>query len=85
MSKTKKLLAAAQNNPRGLRFAELLRLIAAAGFVERRQVGSHRIFSHATRSEVPMLNLQEAANGMAKPYQVEQVFEWIETFDLEVL
>ena len=84
MSKTKKLLAAALNNPRGLRFSDLLRLVAAAGFLERRQVGSHRIFTHATRSDVPMLNLQESANGMAKPYQVEQLLDCIESFDLEV-
>lgn len=72
------------NNPRGLRFSELLRLVAAAGFLERRQVGSHRIFTHATRSDVPMINLQESANGMAKPYQVEQRLDCIESFDLEV-
>lgn len=84
MSKTQKFLAAALNNPRGLRFSDLFRLVAAAGFVERRQVGSHRMFTHGTRSDVPMLNLQGAANVMAKPYQVEQMLDCIESFDLEV-
>ena len=83
MSKKKKLLAAARNNPQGLRFAELLALVAAAGFEERNQTGSHRIFSHPTAG-VPKLNLQEGANGMAKPYQVDQVLDCIEAFRLEV-
>jgi predicted RNA binding protein YcfA (HicA-like mRNA interferase family) len=83
MSKTEKLLAAVRNNPRGVRFDELVRLVKALGFTKARTVGSHVMFKHM-RIEVPIVNLQPGPNGSAKPYQVEQVLSLIETYTLEV-
>ena len=85
MSKAEKLLAAVRNNPRGVRFDDLVRLVKALGFVLDRQGGSsHAIYVHATRLEIPFLNLQPAKSGMAKGYQVEQVLDRVDAFNLEV-
>jgi len=54
------------------------------GYVERRRAGSHRIYRHATRPELPIINLQAGSAGKAKPYQVRQVLAIIETYELEV-
>jgi predicted RNA binding protein YcfA (HicA-like mRNA interferase family) len=86
MSKTEKLLAAVRNNPRGVRFDELVRLVKALGFVLDRQGGSsHAVYVHGTRPEIPFLNLQPAKGGTAKAYQVEQVLDRVDAFNLEVL
>ncbi len=84
MSKAEKLLAAVRNNPRGVRFDDLVRLVEALGFVPDRQSGSHAIYVHATRGDVPLLNLQEGKNGMAKAYQVEQLLDRVDAYGLEV-
>jgi hypothetical protein len=39
---------------------------------------------HATRKELPLINLQADKGGKAKPYQVRQVLTIIEDFSLEV-
>lgn len=81
MAKWAKLLAAMQNNPRGVRFDDLCQLVCRLGYELVRTKGSHHIY----RSEgLPMLNLQETSGGMAKPYQVQQVLNVIEQFALEV-
>lgn len=85
MSKAEKLLAAVRNNPRGVRFDELVRLVTALGFVlDRQGATSHAIYVHATRGDVPFLNLQEGKNGMAKAYQVQQLLDRVDTYGLEV-
>ncbi len=82
MSKRTKLLLAIRDNPKGVRFADLLRLIEAIGFVFDRQAGSHQVYRHP-RAEVPFINVQEGKAGKAKPYQVEQVLAIIEQHNLE--
>lgn len=83
MSQIEKLLATVRNNPRSVRFDDLLRLVKALGFSLDRQAGSHGIYVH-TREEVPFLNLQASSNGMAKAYQVKQVLEVVDMYQLEV-
>lgn len=82
MSKRAKLLLAIRNNPRDVRFADLVRLMEAIGFVLYRQTGSHRIYRHR-RAEVPFVNLQEGSGGTAKPYQVDQVLALVDRHNLE--
>ena len=83
MSKKRKLLAAIRNNPSGVRFDDLVRLVEALGFERERGEGSHAIYVHA-RAEVPFLNLQTTKDGKAKTYQVEQVLDRVDSFNLEV-
>jgi predicted RNA binding protein YcfA (HicA-like mRNA interferase family) len=75
------ILAAAKSNPAGIRFRDLVRLVEAAGFELRRQVGSHRVYK---RAGLPIINIQPEGS-MAKGYQVKQVVALIETHELEVL
>lgn len=83
MSKTEKLLAAARNNPGNVRFSDLVRLLSKAGFLHDRTRGSHQIWIHASRAEVPALNVQDK-NGMAKRYQVEQFLMILDEYNVEV-
>jgi predicted RNA binding protein YcfA (HicA-like mRNA interferase family) len=83
MTKRAKLLDAVRNNPRDVRFEDLVRLVKALGFVADRQAGSHGIYVHPNPA-VPFVNLQEGKNGKAKPYQVEQVLDLVDRFKLEV-
>ena len=59
-------------------------VVEGLGFVLRRHKGSHRIYRHGGRSELPLVNLQEGPGGKAKPYQVRQVLSLIETYGLEI-
>jgi hypothetical protein len=49
-----------------------------------RKRGSHRIYRHPLRPDLPLVNLQESGAGKAKPYQVRQVLGIIETHGLKV-
>ncbi len=70
-----KILMGSQN----IRFNDLINLIEALGFVLDRVNGSHHIFKHPEVQE--LVNLQDV-RGEAKPYQVRQVVELIETYGL---
>lgn len=83
VASAEKILAQARNNPKGLRFSELQRLAKALGYELSRVNGSHHIYTHPTRPELPQLNMQED-KGMAKAYQVRQVLSVIDEFELEV-
>lgn len=80
-SKAAKILAQAKANPVGVRFADLIRLVEAAGFVLDRQNGSHRVYRRAGLAA--RINVQPQGS-MAKAYQVRQVVSIIETHNLEV-
>jgi predicted RNA binding protein YcfA (HicA-like mRNA interferase family) len=77
------ILAQARRSPTNVRFADLRRLVEAAGYVFRRQKGSHHVFTHAARPALPMVNLQSDGTN-AKPYQVRQVVRLIDEHSLEV-
>jgi predicted RNA binding protein YcfA (HicA-like mRNA interferase family) len=66
---------------RNVRFADFERLLQAFGFVLDRQNGSHRIWLHpGSRAR---MNVQPQG-GDAKPYQVRQLVELVETLGLEL-
>lgn len=77
------LIERMRGGPANVRFADLCRLVEQLGYDERRRVGSHRIYRHATRSDLPLINLQEAGGGKAKPYQVRQVLAIVDAHGLE--
>jgi len=75
----RKLLQKALSNPKGMRFDEMVTLVAAFGFRLSRVKGSHHIFVHPHVRE--LVNLQDV-DGKAKPYQVRQFLRLIERYDL---
>ena len=78
-----KTLVRAHNNPANVRFADLLTLVEALGYVERRRAdGSHRLFKHPVTGHV--LNLQPRRDGKAKAYQVRQLLAAVAAHDLKV-
>ena len=83
VSKRQKLLADCRNNPKGFPFSQFLTLIKALGFVHDRTSGSHLIFVHPD-ALVPLVNVQPSKDGMAKPYQVRQVLDLVDTYGLKV-
>jgi predicted RNA binding protein YcfA (HicA-like mRNA interferase family) len=62
------------------RFEDACRLATYCGWALTRTGGSHHIFTHALDG-VPTLNLQ-AKNGEAKPYQMRQMKDAIESHNL---
>lgn len=67
------------NSDRNIRFNDLCQLLLKVGFTERIR-GSHHIFTRAGVDEI--INLQPAADGKAKPYQVRQVRELLVHYQL---
>lgn len=76
MSRCEDLLAKARNNPKGLRFQELLALAKCNGWFLDRQGGSHHVLKKKGIKEI--LDFQEGGNGKAKAYQVRQLLNTIE-------
>lgn len=73
----KKLLSGSKN----IHFSEVTACAKAFGFRLDRRKGSHHIFVH---SDVPeLVNLQNV-KGKAKPYQVKQLLQIIEKFNLQM-
>lgn len=63
-------------------FHDLCVLLPHVGYDERRQRGgSHRIFKHPDRPE--KIDVQPTKSGKAKPYQVKQVRELLQTYGYE--
>ena len=66
---------------RNVGFTEFCRLVEAFGFTLRRVSGSHYIYSHPQVSRP--LSLQPRQRE-AKPYQIAQVLEIVEEFELKM-
>lgn len=64
-----------------LRFDDVLNLSRKLGFELKRRGGSHHILWHPAFNE--MLNLQDAA-GQAKPYQVRQLRNLVNRYNLQL-
>ena len=74
-----KLLAKALAGSKNLRFTEAVALAEAFGYRLARTKGSHHIFVHPKIKE--LINLQEVG-GKAKPYQVRQLLDIVERYNL---
>jgi hypothetical protein len=68
-------------SPHNVRFRDLLTLAKALGFRVARIEGSHHILTHPGLPE--LLNLQDV-KGQAKPYQIRQLLQLVERYDLHV-
>jgi predicted RNA binding protein YcfA (HicA-like mRNA interferase family) len=77
--KPRKLLQKALSSPANLRFDEACQLARAFGFHLSRVSGSHHIFGRPGVRE--LVNLQEVG-GKAKPYQVKQLLDLVERYNL---
>ena len=77
----RKLLAKALTGSKNLRFTEAVQLAEAFGFRLSRVRGSHHVFVHPTLRE--LVNLQEVG-GKAKPYQVRQLLDLVERYNLQL-
>jgi len=69
MTRHDKLLAAAINNPAGLRFDDFETLLAQCDWTLDRQDGSHRVWYSPKGARLPV---QAGQAGKAKPYQGRQ-------------
>lgn len=78
------LIETARRSPAKVRFRDLCGLLVRLGYVVDCRRGSHRIYRHSSRRDLPPVNLQEGGAGKAKPYQVRQVLGIVETYSLEV-
>jgi hypothetical protein len=79
--KARRLLEKALTSPNNLRFAEARALAEAFGFLLSRVSGSHHIFAHREVRE--LLNLQNV-RGRAKPYQIRQLLQLVERYNLSL-
>jgi len=81
MGKKQKVLQRLLSGSKNLSFADVVSCAEAFGYRLDRVNGSHHIFVH---NQVPeLLNLQNA-KGKAKPYQVKQLLQTIETHNLRM-
>ena len=62
-------------------FDDLSRLLLRLGFRLQRTRGSHHLYAHPSVPE--RVNVQEMA-GMAKPYQVRQIWRLVERYNLKL-
>ncbi len=84
VARWRELVESARRSPANVRFRDLCGILLRLGYVLDRKRGSHRIYRHPSRPDLPLVNLQESGAGKAKPYQVRQVLGIIETHRLEV-
>jgi hypothetical protein len=84
VSRWQELIDSARASPANVRFRDLCGLVVKLGYVLDRKRGSHLIYRHSSRRDLPLVNLQEGQSGKAKPYQVRQVLGLIDAFNLEV-
>ena len=79
--KERKLLQKLLSGSKNIRFSEAVSCAESFGFRLNRISGSHHIFVHP---EVPeLLNLQ-SVKGKAKPYQIKQLLQLIERYNLQM-
>jgi hypothetical protein len=73
----------AKANPKGLRFSEIRALCECIRMICDRIKGSHYIY----KRDDPffLISIQKMKNGMAKPYQVRQLLNFIEDNNLDVM
>ena len=81
MAKLKKILAKVLAGSKNIAFSDFALLVEGFGFRLSRMSGSHHIFIHDSVKE--LVNLQNV-NGQIKPYQVKQVMELVERYNLEL-
>ena len=79
MTRWRKLIEKAMNNPAGIRFKELCLLAEHMGFQKSCGKGSHVVYEKDGVEEI--MTFQDR-KGMVKPYQVKQLLAVIEKYRL---
>jgi len=79
--KKKKLFQKILSGSKNIKFQEAVGCAEMFGFQLDRISGSHHIFVHPDIPE--LINLQNV-KGKAKPYQIKQLIQIIERFDLQM-
>lgn len=79
--KKRKLLEKLLSGSKNIRFSEVVMCAEAFGFRLMRIKGSHHIYSHSDVQE--LVNLQDN-NGQAKSYQIKQLLQIIEQYNLKM-
>lgn len=79
METTDEILQSLRNNPKGIRFVELVRICDRYFGEPRRRGTSHHVYRTPWPGD-PRVNIQNA-RGMAKAYQVRQVIKAIERLE----
>ncbi len=79
--KKRKLLQKLLSGTKNIRFSEAMACAEAFGFQLDRVNGGHHILTHQGIPE--LLNLQDV-KGKAKPYQIKQFLQLIETHNLQM-
>jgi len=77
LSRRKKLIESALNNPLDVRFEDACKIAEAIGFTCNSGSGSH--FCYARPGEMDQLNFQER-KGKIKPYQARQLVRMIDRY-----
>jgi hypothetical protein len=78
-SRLDKLIAQMQQNPKNVRFQDLVRVCDFYFGVPRQTGGSHRVYKTPWPGD-PRVNIQDDG-GMAHPYQVRQVLKAIDRLE----
>lgn len=73
----------AKRNPVGIKFGELQKLCLCIEMQHVRTSGSHHIYRR--KNPHYTISIQEMGDGMAKPYQVRQLIDFIDDNDLNKL
>jgi predicted RNA binding protein YcfA (HicA-like mRNA interferase family) len=79
--KKRKLLQKLLSGSKNIRFSEAIAGAEMFGFRLDRISGSHHIFAH---SDVPELINLQSVKGKAKSYQVKQLLEIVERYNLQM-
>jgi predicted RNA binding protein YcfA (HicA-like mRNA interferase family) len=77
----RKLLKKILGGSKNVRFDDLVALVEAFGFRLARTSGSHHIFEHP---DVPELVNIQNCKGKAKAYQVKQLLDLVEEYNLKL-
>ena len=79
--KKQKLLKKLLSGSKNIRFSEAVACAESFGFQLKGISGSHHIYVHPDIPE--LLNLQDV-KGKAKPYQIKQLLQLIEQYNIEM-
>lgn len=79
--KKRRLLQKLLSGSKNIRFSEAVACAKAFGFQLSRTTGDHHIYVHP---EIPELVNLQAVDGKAKPYQVKQLLQIIERYNLRL-
>lgn len=79
---SKKLLERLKIHHQNVRFGDAVKLVKDLGFELKNIQGSHHIFS---KENIPsLIDIQPDKNNEAKPYQLKQIVELVELYNLKL-